>query len=352
LSRSVTHLPILDGLRAVAVLLVLWAHVNPHVAGYPQWLKALRAWDAGAQGVDLFFVLSGFLITRILLAEQQLGLPVRRFMLRRLLRIFPIYYLLLLIMWFAGGGPVLPWCAVYLSNVYSFLHGHTGWLEHTWSLCIEEHFYLLWPPVVAFCARGTSLRVLLYAVIPFGLLLGAFLTVLLAPEDLFRGLHYLSPVRFLSLGLGCLMAFGETRITARAGRWTMLGIALCVLGVLVTPPVLVPILIHLEQTYIARPDLAPVSNLLSAMLLSSGLMLCCLGAGPRSPLRLWQWAPLRAIGRISYGLYLYHWPIFALMYVTPTGASALLAIGLSFAAATLSYWLIERPILRFGARFR
>ena len=353
LSRSVTHLPILDGLRAVAVLLVLWAHVNPHVPGYPEWLQALRMWDAGAQGVDLFFVLSGFLITRILLAEKQLGRPVRHFMLRRMLRIFPIYYLLLLIMWFVRGGPELPWCALYLSNIYSFYHGHTGWLEHTWSLCVEEHFYLLWPPVVAFCTRGVALRVMLYLVIPFGLLFGAFLVVELAPEQLFRGLHYLSPVRFLSLGMGCLMAFGEARITAQRGRWTLLGLGLCAVGVLLTPPVLVPILIDMEMVYIARPDLAPVPNLLSAMSLSSGLLLCCIAAGARSPLQVLKVAPLRAIGRISYGLYLYHWPIFALMYGPgASGTDALLAIALSFAAATLSYWVIERPVLRFGDRFR
>ena len=132
-----------------------------------------------------------------------------------------------------------------------------------------------------------------------------------------------------------------------------MGLGLCAVGVLLTPPVLVPILIDMELVYIARPDLAPVPNLLSAMSLSSGLLLCCIAAGARSPLQVLKVAPLRAIGRISYGLYLYHWPIFALMYGPgASGTDALLAIALSFAAATLSYWVIERPVLRFGDRFR
>ncbi len=85
------HLPTLDGLRGIAVLLVLWCHVPLMVPGYPEWLH-LAYWliGPGGLGVEIFFVLSGFLITRILLHERQHGAPVRWFLLRRLLRIFPI----------------------------------------------------------------------------------------------------------------------------------------------------------------------------------------------------------------------------------------------------------------------
>ena len=147
------HLPSLDGLRAIAVLLVLWQHVPLHTEGYPLWLEQAR-WlvNPGNLGVELFFALSGFLITRILLAEQRAGHQVRWFLLRRMLRIFPIYYLLLMVMAFWRPADELAWCALYVSNFADVFAPAAGPkpLGHTWSLCVEEHFYLLWPLAVAF----------------------------------------------------------------------------------------------------------------------------------------------------------------------------------------------------------
>lgn len=352
-ARQVTYLPGLDGLRAIAVLLVLWAHVNPLLPGYPAWLLQLRfLHDPGIQGVDLFFVLSGFLITRILLDERRRGLPLRWFLMRRLLRIFPIYYLLLAIVWVARGGAELPWCAVYLSNFYFVSHGGGGPLEHTWSLCIEEHFYLLWPPVVAFLPRRTALRVLGFLVLPAAILTATVVALSVAPEQLYHCLHYVSPIRFLSLGSGCLMAFAEPALLAHRGRTRGLGVGLLLLGAASSSSALIALPLALGHAPLLDPRCWALPNLFSAWLLSCGTVLCCLAAGRVSVFAALRLPPLRAIGRVSYGLYLYHWPIFQWMRREPTTTVALACIGLSFAAATISYWLIERPILRFGARFR
>src|SRR5262249_34220180 len=126
------HIPVLDGLRGIAVLLVLWSHVPLVTPGYPQWLQwAHVAVGPGCPGVEIFFVASGFLMPRILLAERERGLAVRWFLLRRVLRIFPIYYLLLAVMLAVDPRPEIAWCALYLSNLQSILDLTPNWpLQH------------------------------------------------------------------------------------------------------------------------------------------------------------------------------------------------------------------------------
>lgn len=352
-TRSATHLPILDGLRAIAVLLVLWAHISPFTPGYPEWLLKVRfLHDPGIQGVDLFFVLSGFLITRILLVERQLGRPVRWFLLRRVLRIFPIYYLLLVVVWFVRGGDDVPWCAAYLSNYWFAFGGGVTSLTHTWSLCVEEHFYLLWPPIVAFGGPRFAHRAIWLGFVPLAVASIVWFTWVAPSPHSELALRYTSPVRFLSLAAGCLLAFHERSLVARPRLYRWLGVGFLVFGALLSNAVLVVLPMQYGQAPLLPPNLYQVSYLVSALLLSTGAMLSCLCAGERSLLRLLQVAPLRAIGRISYGLYLYHLPIFHWLGTPVTVASQALAVGTSFAAATLSFFAIERPILRLGGRFR
>ncbi|MBP8299387.1 MAG: acyltransferase [Planctomycetes bacterium] len=352
-TRTASHLPILDGLRGIAVLLVLWAHLSPAMPGYPEWLlKARFLHDPGIQGVDLFFVLSGFLITRILLLEHEQAIPVRWFLLRRVLRIFPVYYLLLVIVWATRGGPDIGWCAVYLSNFYFAFGGGVTSLTHTWSLCVEEHFYLLWPPILALAGPAAARRFLVWLVGPLAIASVVLALYLLEPATAELAQRYTSPVRFFSLGVGCLLAFGEGRIHHHPRRYAWLGITLLLLGALSSNAALVVLPMMNSRAPLLPPSLFQASYLLSAVLLSTGTMLCCLCAGRYSPLQLLRAAPLRAVGRISYGLYLYHMPIFRWLGEPATLGSQTLAVATSFAAATASYFAIERPILRFGARFR
>lgn len=348
------HVPVLDGLRAIAVLLVLWCHVPETVPGYPEWLRVARYFvGPGGVGVEIFFVLSGFLITRILLAERARGQPVRWFLLRRLLRIFPIYYLLLVVMLPFRPAGEIGWCALYLSNVQSIFWPTGGPLEHTWSLCIEEHFYLLWPLVVAFAPPAAARRVLVWIVIPFGIA-GAWLVgALVAGETAMTAVQHGSPFRFVGLGAGCLIACHEGALAARPRRVAAVAAMLLAVGTL----------LHSHVVFV-RPMLAneapwldlrhgPVVWLVQNVALCTAVVLAALLLGQRFPANPLTLPPLRAVGRISYGLYLYHLPIFyAVLLPEPDGLHTALALALSFAAAGLSFVVIEAPIQRFAARYR
>ncbi|MCU0862532.1 MAG: acyltransferase [Planctomycetes bacterium] len=352
---SPQHIPVLDGLRAFAVLLVLWCHVPVTIAGYPEWLK-VGEWllRPGNLGVELFFVLSGFLITRILLAERERGTPVRWFLLRRLLRIFPIYYLLLLVMAAQRPAAEIGWCAAYLFNIVSIVQPMPGPLEHTWSLCVEEHFYLLWPLLASWLPAHRSKQVLQWVVIP--LAIGtAIAAIVWWPQYAPRTIERFTPCRCLGLAAGALLAHAEARVTGdrRFSLWFTLAAAVVLL-------VGHPHVLFLFGPYWAGSttgwfalDWAVLAWRLHTTLLCTVVVMWCLrGHGSGWSVRWLAWAPLRGIGRISYGLYLYHLPIYYWLAPTPTLPEIWLAVGATFAAAIGSYFVVERPLQRFGARFR
>ncbi|MBI5851919.1 MAG: acyltransferase [Planctomycetes bacterium] len=372
------HVPELDGLRGIAVLLVLWQHVPAMVIPYavfgvqravigefqggewPIWFDGLRDAfvQAGYLGVDTFFVLSGFLITRILRAERATGAPLRHFLLRRVLRIFPIYYLTLAVVWIVHPGSELPWCAAYLSNFRFAFHDHGGgWLSHTWSLAIEEHFYLLWPLCVYGCADRTAFRIAAYGIVPFALLAAVASAWHWRSDAPF--VEYLlqvgTPYRALSLALGALLAFGEPLLRAAPRRTAWYGALGVVSGYA----------LHLVPALLDRGS--PPTTTLAVLRLcgfattASGLVaagIACSGGAA-----LWARAlrsrSLRYVGRISYGLYLYHYVvyhgsgIYALDAAKPSTALHVAgAIAASFCIAALSFAVLERPILNYAARFR
>ena len=169
------HIPALDGIRGLAILLVtIYRFAGTHDGGTPRWL--LPAMEFGTHGVDLFFVLSGFLITGILFDAKGEAHYFRNFYARRTLRIFPLYYgtlaLVLIglpllglgISWLNATGDLnsLWW---YGSNIRMSQTGlwNFGGLNHFWSLCVEEHFYLVWPLVIFACSRTTAMRVCIFA---------------------------------------------------------------------------------------------------------------------------------------------------------------------------------------------
>lgn len=352
------HLPVLDGLRAVAVLLVLWCHVPLATAGYPEWLRTAHTLvGPGGTGVELFFVLSGFLITRILIREREQQVPVRWFLLRRILRIFPIYYLLLLVMLVVQPSAEVGWAACYLLNLRELFGPVTdGPLGHLWSLCIEEHYYLLWPLVVAFSPPGRPKWILLGGVLPMALLCAYLLCVHQPPERAMTAVQHASPVRFLSLGVGSLLAYGEPGLRAAPAHYVALAAGLVLPALVLHPLLLFAVLPYRFGIPAPVPiEFTPMVWLVQSCLQATIVLLLCLTVGEArwSPLRLLLLAPLRAIGRISYGLYLYHLPIYHwLQRSGPTPGNMALAIGASFAVATVSYFAVERPILRYASRFR
>jgi peptidoglycan/LPS O-acetylase OafA/YrhL len=338
----------LDGLRALAVSLVILEHL-PKELVLPQVGRLLLFLQPGYLGVDLFFVLSGFLITRILRVDHAAGWPLRYFLWRRVLRIFPIFYLTVAAVWILRPGPELPWVATYLANWHFAAQSTPSPLAHTWSLAVEEHYYLVWPLLVYGLGSRGARRVLWSLVLPGALAYALWVTTREALPDARRIVQVITPCRMLSLGLGSALAWHEGWL--RSGRWPvgLWAVALGTGGYLLALGGI---------TY--APAWFPVSWLLGFGLLSTGLTMLAVCRDGRGGLidRVLSSAPLRRVGRISYGLYLYHLPVFWALDVAGPGASSpsagrtALAVVATYALAELSYAFVERPILRLQQRFR
>jgi len=340
-------MPGLDGMRALAVIAVVWHHTQPGVTALPQA-------SMGFLGVDVFFVLSGFLITTLLLEEHaRYGrISLRHFYARRTLRIFPLYYALLGAL--ALHAVVAPGTSQHRAQFLAELPIHASYASnwiHTktmalgWSLSSEEQFYLLWPPVLAWLGRRAlwPLVVLLgfNQAINFGALDGWLTAIGLPYSD-----HSILQVTFTPILLGVLLAFALQDARARgmlerAIRWPALMVALAV-AVAAT----------------SVDDVRGAPRL--AFHLATTVVLAGVVLRPTSATTRWlQWRPLTFIGTVSYGVYLLH------MFVLVVAARGLAWLGLEFpwllffscligtvGLAALSYRYLERPLLRLKDRFR
>jgi peptidoglycan/LPS O-acetylase OafA/YrhL len=316
----VRYRPELDGLRAVAVLTVMAAHAR--VPGF--------AIEGGSAGVTLFFVLSGYLITALLLAERAaLGaVDLRAFYVRRGLRLFPALVALLFVvavgsvfgLWASAGGDMavaIPAVLVYAGNWAQVAGLSMGPLGHTWSLAIEEQFYLIWPVTLLLALRFGDRRMIgLLAVLAAVLVTPWRVELLLAGAlgHAFAG----TDAHADALLMGCAIALLDVKLPAPAGWLGLIGI-------------------------VAAGALWSGGGGLVFMLpiATAGAVLAVAGC----PKQI-GWGPLAHIGRISYGLYLWHflfiwwglpWPV---------------VFALAFMAAEVSYVAIERPFLRLKDRFR
>jgi peptidoglycan/LPS O-acetylase OafA/YrhL len=325
--------PVLDGFRALAVGIVVFYH-----GGF-----ALP----GDLGVTAFFVLSGFLITHLLLVEHAKSgrISLRGFYMRRTLRIFPAYYAffaasLLMDAWISkpwDGQQILS-ALTYTVNYYNAFHLHQGPITHAWSLAVEEQFYLLWP--LAFLAllrfggivalrRGLLLCIAFVAVWRTAL----FLTGVI-------GVHYAYnsfETRMDSLAIGCLVAVLARsprfhRVADGSGRWAVLPIL--TLGVL----------------FLVRsaPEVwhFTIGFTVESMLL--GLLLVQLLVLHSSWVASWlDWRPVAYVGALSYPLYLWHKVGFGLGdgFGGSFGFQFTLGIVFSLVIAAGSYHLLERPVM-------
>ncbi|PRY15740.1 peptidoglycan/LPS O-acetylase OafA/YrhL [Pontibacter ummariensis] len=196
--------PQLDGLRTLAVAMVIMSH----------WAPNMSIFGRGAHiGVQLFFVLSGYLITAILIDARAkaesigsgMGMTIKSFYARRFLRIFPLYYLVLLLMLAIGAPNILehlPWHAIFFTNIKIAENGWIGEASHLWSLAVEEQFYLIWPLVILLTPR----RFLLITVISF-VLASPLFKVLYGIYEGEMMVKVLPISSFHSLGTGALLTF-------------------------------------------------------------------------------------------------------------------------------------------------
>jgi len=357
--------PAFDGLRAVAVIGVLLSHGDE------------RTWSLGWSGVILFFVLSGFLITGLLLdAKGADPRYFRNFYARRALRIFPVYYLVLamtvlFVAWLVPGsraailsGPFSGdwgWFAVYLQNyTMPTLAPSTPLprlLAHTWSLAVEEQFYLLWPAVVWCCSRRALAATCLVMLVAGPASRSA---VFAWSGNPFLALAAL-PGQCDALAAGALLALlvrrsDAARFTQPAPWLAALAVSGLLLGALVAATG--------WQSYASpRVWMAAPGNwaLLPLMCLAFAALLMAALRGTGRLGEVLRTRPLAHLGRISYGLYLYHPLVFAATNAAaaPLGRDAAGSLAVHFlqyaalyAVAFASYRWFEAPILRLKARFR
>jgi peptidoglycan/LPS O-acetylase OafA/YrhL len=385
-SVRLPYLPGLDGLRALAVVAVLLYHADL------SWLPG------GFLGVEIFFVISGYLITALLVMEwRKLGrVDLKKFWLRRARRLLPALYLLLAVTLtyavvflpgevaglrddvIAAMGYVTNWYLVLGHESYFEAMGRPSLLKHLWSLAVEEQFYLLWPPVLAL---GLSLgaerfrqRRVLFVALMGAIASGVLMAILYHPEADPSRVYYGTDTRATGLLLGAALAFvwtpwpvttgeggypttiGGLPLYRRASIWGQLRrrwgwtvpllVDLAGLGAL---GALVALCLRLGeyQPLLYRGGLALVG------LSTTVVIMACVHPHARLGNYLLGQLPLRWVGVRSYGIYLWHWPIFmitrAQLDVPLEGLPLVgLRLGLTLALADLSYRYVERPI-RKGA---
>jgi len=342
----------LDGLRTLAVGAVLAQHFLglynlPGVLGRVPW---------GNMGVKLFFVLSGFLITGILLrsrdaidaAQVSSGLSARKFYIRRFLRIFPLYYLLIAVCVAINLHPVreiLAWLLTYTVNIYAAMQGK--WMDyfaHLWSLAVEEQFYIVWPWFVLFATRK-RLPVIMLAMVAIGAGWRGY--------AYFRGMNYIAIDHFTfacldTLALGSLLALlHHSQISKRSIQRYMTRVVLP-LGLLGAA-----VVFALRDAGIYQPADIILFETFTGLIfcwLVSGAMLGFRGPGGA----LLGLRPVVYCGRISYGIYVYQPFAGSLVKIfcdkigfnlhQPGWLNLLLVALMSVLMASLSWFLLEQPI--------
>ncbi|GJL55962.1 MAG: acyltransferase [Nitrospirales bacterium] len=334
--------PQLDSLRAIAVLAVLVHHYYP----------GSEFLGLGYYGVRLFFVLSGFLITGILLdsryrseqAGQGKKVAFYQFYARRMLRILPVYYCALFLTWLAGNPDVLSgawWYATYTSNLLFMTLGFFPLTTaHLWSLSVEAHFYLFWPCVIFFVSKQY-----IHWSILLTILAGPAYRLFSIVESHDHVEFYTSTLSSIdSLGWGALLAWlihtnRGMPVLQNTGRRIFLFL-----------PIMTPLLMNERYFYVV-----------DTTLLSIAFVWLVEGAakGFRRPVgALMNWKPLLYIGQISYGIYLYHlfipWVLYEFGgFSQPAHVliNTLLLMTSTILLASLSWHFFERPVMSLKKYF-
>lgn len=295
----------LDGLRFLCILAVMWHHspANGAFAGQPMLL------NRGFVGVDFFFVLSGFLITTLLLREEERNgrFSLRGFYWRRILRIVPVYFLVVTLIsgWYVLGkgradlAPLVPYYYLFLAN---FLTGDIPLLTITWSLSVEEQYYLIWPALLLLLGLSSRpgrwrLAVLLALIgLCFAIQLGAFEALPIAAPRTAHAVFVVPAAAYGAILIGALVAVMLNSRRGFAVLWRIGGHRLAAPGAFL----LVALLLQVTPRTLSG---LPSILVHLAMALALATLVLREDNGMAGLLRL---RPVARIGAISYGLYLYH----------------------------------------------
>ncbi len=339
------YLPELDGLRGLAILAVVLYHCHPRLVG--TWIYGASLW--GWAGVTLFFALSGFLITSILLTSRDKPRYFHNFHARRALRIWPVYLLLLAAVylnapWFIGPGVLdavktAPWWA-YIFCVQNLFHlALPPALQPTWALAIEEQYYFVWAPLVRVLRRPWMLAVPLVA------------ALIASPMLRHTHLHWITPTHTLThldgIAWGSLLAIGLHTLKLSRRTWLWLGVAGSILG------------------FLAAGTIAGGTAYLDSGLAVgfAGLVLALIAStGARTPIHAFlRRGPAAFYGRISYGLYMIHISVFVFLGsfdaamnrygMTGNWAVVAMRLAVSTVVATALWYGFESQILKLKKYF-
>lgn len=355
--------PELDVLRCLAFLMVFTSHI-PAIPGTPSGTTILSTIEeAGATGVCVFFTLSAYLITELLLRERDATSTIHRsaFYLRRILRIWPLYFVAVLLSvlgaaayhrWAAPPRFVLPYlllCGNIATSVFG-TYPRNGLLAPLWSISVEEQFYLLWPLLLYWKGRA-GIKVALFVIFPLAWCVDLLLPLSGASRDPNLWTNSLSQFQYFAIG--ALVALLLHRHPLQLSRLHRAGMLLTAL----------PLLALASWPFHFLFDVAPVRPLpiLAGYLCNDAACLLLLVGflGAKVP----QWAhPLQYLGKISYGMYVFHFTIWIglaaaatrvlhlpLGHVLPALYVAVLATTIAISAC--SYHFFEKPFLRLKERF-
>ena len=339
------YIPELDGLRGIAILAVVLYHCNPRLKG--TWIYYASLW--GWAGVGLFFVMSGFLITSILLVTRDKPHYFHNFHARRALRVWPVYALLLIVVylnapWFVGPSvsvaiKTAPWWAYILCIQNLFHLALPPAIGPTWALAIEEQYYFVWAPLVRFLRRPWMLASVLVA------------ALVASPLLRHANLHWMTPTNTLihldGIALGSLIAIAMHTVKLSRRAWLGIGLSGLIVGIACAATI--------------AGGTAYLDSALSVGF--AGAMLALIAStGARNPINAaLRRGPLAFYGRISYGLYMIHISVFIYFgwfdlrmdrYGIP-GNLAVVAFRLaaSTLAATALWYGFESQILKLKRHF-
>ena len=378
-THGLAHIGALDGLRGLGVLLVLMFHF---AWGFPEagalyWVRAYL-WS-GWMGVDLFFVLSGYLITRGLVKDSKfsVGKRMKLFWARRAFRIFPLYYIVVvvgtLVCLAASKASEIPGPSYWLyfqNYTLAFDPNVMRWTAHFWSLAIEEQFYFVWPLVVLLAGKRMRLSVA-FALLVFCIALRSGFMIVghkihvfgWSDDQISKFVYRVTPMHMDGLLVGAILAMFDQDKTLRAGIWfrtVRVPLFFASMGFLL----LLMVWTKGFGTYDRRVIVLGYPTM--AVAFGCAVSLAASGWFPQAVQGVLSRGVLPACGKVSYGMYILHWML--VIFIAPwqliqnehLGTAAAAGLGVAvivlgtvvvYGLATLSYRFVEAPFLAIKAKF-